>query len=139
MTVHAARYARSVTVSRAGQDTPEASRAQPSCCPLFHEAVELIGRRWTGAIVGVLLQRDEPLRFNEIAHAVPQLSDRMLSERLRELEARGVVARHVDAGPPVKVAYGLTGMGRGLGPALAALREWAQTWLPDEPSVPRTN
>lgn len=139
MTVPAARYAPTVTMSRQAQDTAQATAARPSCCPLYHEAVELIGRRWTGAIVGVLLQSDEPLRFNEIAHAVPQLSDRMLSERLRELETRGVVEREVDAGPPVRVAYGLTGMGRGLGPALAALKEWAQTWLPEEPGAPRTN
>ena len=99
----------------------------------------MIGRRWTGAIVDVLMQRDEPLRFNEIAHAVPQLSDRMLSERLRELETRGVVVRDVDPGPPVKVTYGLTSMGRGLGPALSALKEWAQVWLHDEATGHRTN
>src|SRR5919198_423221 len=61
----------------------------PACCPFYHEAVELIGRRWTGAIVAVLLDHG-PLRFSEIAQAVPELSDRLLSERMKELEARGL-------------------------------------------------
>ena len=67
------------------------------CCPLYHEAVELVGRRWTGAILRVLM--DGPLRFSEIAQAVPELSDRLLSERMKELEARGIVERNGDFGP----------------------------------------
>jgi len=105
-------------------------------CPLFHQAVELIGRRWTGAIVDVLLQRS-PLRFSEIAQAVPQLSDRLLSERMKQLEALGVIERAVVAGPPVRVHYSLTGMGRALAPALAELKAWARHWL-EEP-VPSRN
>src|SRR6201988_1572791 len=68
----------------------------PGCCPLYHEAVELVGRRWTGAILRVLM--DGPLRFSEIAQAVPELSDRLLSERMKELEARGIVQRTVIPG-----------------------------------------
>ncbi len=64
----------------------------------YHQAIELIGRRWTGAIIAVLLE-GEPMRFSEIAAAVPELSDRLLSERMKELEARGVVEREVDPGP----------------------------------------
>jgi DNA-binding HxlR family transcriptional regulator len=100
----------------------------PTCCPYYHEAVELIGRRWTGAIVAVLMDAG-PLRFSEISHAVPELSDRLLSERMKELEARGVVSRHVDPGPPVKVLYELTAMGRSLEPALQELKSWARRWL----------
>jgi len=100
----------------------------PSCCPYYHEAVELIGRRWTGAIVAVLMDGG-PLRFSEISHAVPELSDRLLSERMKELEARGVVTRHVDPGPPVKVLYELTDMGTSLEPALQELKSWARRWL----------
>ncbi len=100
------------------------------CCPRYHEAVELIGRRWTGAIVAVLLQAEKPMRFSEIAASVPQLSDRLLSERVKELEARGVVERTVIAGPPVRVEYALTPMGRSLAPALDELAAWARRWLP---------
>src|SRR5919109_2818624 len=96
----------------------------PACCPFYHEAVELIGRRWTGAIVAVLLDHG-PLRFSEIAQAVPELSDRLLSERMKELEARGLVARHVEPGPPVRVTYELTTMGSDLGPALGEIKAWA--------------
>ena len=100
-------------------------------CPLTHEAIELIGRRWTGAIVEVMMQTRAAMRFNEIAGAVPELSDRMLSERLKELEDRGMVRRDVDAGPPVRVSYALTPMGEGLEPALTELHAWAQRWLDD--------
>ncbi len=109
-----------------GSKDPSGSVA-PTCCPYYHEAVELIGRRWTGAIVAVLLDGGA-LRFSEISHAVPELSDRLLSERMKELEARGVVSRHVDPGPPVKVLYELTDMGRSLEPALKAIKSWARQW-----------
>jgi DNA-binding HxlR family transcriptional regulator len=107
------------------------SRPALGPCPLFHQAVELIGRRWTGAIVDVLLQRS-PLRFSEIAQAVPQLSDRLLSERMKQLEAMGIVERTVGTGPPVRVHYALTDMGRALAPALAELKAWARHWLPED-------
>ncbi|QEC48044.1 helix-turn-helix transcriptional regulator [Baekduia soli] len=100
----------------------------PSCCPHYHEAVELLGRRWTGAIVDVLLQGG-PLRFGEIASAVPELSDRLLSQRLKALEDRGVLARCDDPGPPPCTRYALTDMGRGLAPAVAELKAWGRRWL----------
>ena len=103
----------------------------PCCCPLYHEAIELIGRRWTGAIVGVLLVEQRALRFKEVAAAVPELSDRLLSERMKELEARGLVQRTVTPGRPVRVEYALTEMGRELAPAVHALERWARRWLAD--------
>jgi DNA-binding HxlR family transcriptional regulator len=103
-------------------------RRAPGCCPHYHEAIELLGRRWTGAIVRVLTHRS-PLRFSEIAQAVPALSDRLLSERLKELEARGIIERRVLDDRPARVEYALTGMGRELEPALRALEHWAQRWL----------
>jgi DNA-binding HxlR family transcriptional regulator len=109
------------------RDQPAARRGQPACCPLYHEAVELIGRRWTGAILRVLL--DGPLRFSEIAQAVPEISDRLLSERVRELERRGLVERRVHPGPPLRVEYSLSEMARELGPTLVALEAWARRWL----------
>jgi DNA-binding HxlR family transcriptional regulator len=99
------------------------------CCPYLHEAVELVGKRWTGAIVFVLVSERKPLRFSEIGEAVPRLSDRLLSERMKELEARGIVERRVYPESPVRVEYELTEMGRALAPALQALRSWAQHWL----------
>jgi len=100
----------------------------PHCCPYYHQAVELLGRRWTGAIVEVLLQGGA-LRFGEIAAAVPDLSDRLLSQRLKDLEDRGLVARHEDPGPPPCARYALTPMGHELQPAVAALKLWGRRWL----------
>ncbi len=97
------------------------------CCPYYHEAIELVGRRWSGAIVRVLM--DRPMRFSEIVQAVPELSDRLLSARMKELEARGIVAREVHAGPPLRVEYSLAEMGRALEPALTELEQWARRWL----------
>ena len=79
-----------------------------------------MGRRWTGAILRVLM--DGPMRFSEVAQAVPELSDRLLSARMKELEARGIVERTVHPGPPVRVEYSLSEMGRELGPALTSCR-----------------
>src|SRR6202012_1909176 len=107
--------------SRAEGDAPSA------CCPLYHAAVELVGRRWTGAILRVLM--DGPLRFSEVAQAVPELSDRLLSERMKELEARGIVERRVIPGPPLRVEYELSQMGAALKPALAELQEWGPRWV----------
>src|SRR4051794_29704082 len=99
------------------------------CCGLYHRAVELIGKRWSGAIVLVLL--DGPLHFSGIRQLVPELSDRLLSERLKELEAEGVVARRVLDGSPVRVQYSLTEKGRARGPAVRALKQWGREWLAD--------
>ena len=100
----------------------------PACCPRLHEAVELVGKRWTGAILAVMLQGG-PMRFSAIAQAVPALSDRLLSERVKELEARGLVERRVGGASPSRVEYELTPMGRDLAPALAELEAWAHRWL----------
>ena len=82
-------------------------------CPHFHHAIELIGKRWTGAIVCALTER--PMRYAELGKAVPGLSDRLLSQRLRELEEEGLVERRVEAGAPVRVTYSLTAARRGAG------------------------
>jgi DNA-binding HxlR family transcriptional regulator len=97
------------------------------CCSLYHRAVELVGKRWTGAILIVLMEG--PLRFSEIRQLVPDLSDRLLSERLKELEAEGIVARTVIDGVPVRVEYALTSKGEALQPAVRALKRWANDWL----------
>jgi DNA-binding HxlR family transcriptional regulator len=107
-----------------------APRAGGGCCPLYHEAVELVGRRWTGAILRVLM--DGPLRFSEVSQTIPELSDRLLSERMKELEARGLVTRTVVPGRPLRVRYELSEMGRELEPALVEIETWAQRWLSAE-------
>ena len=109
------------TLDRPDEDTP-------SCCPRLHEAVELVGKRWTGAILYVLLHGGRR-RFTEIANAVPDLSDRLLSERMKELEARGIVERRVTGASPVRVEYELTERGRELDAALTELKRWADRWL----------
>jgi DNA-binding HxlR family transcriptional regulator len=96
-------------------------------CPRFHRAVELIGKRWTGAIVQSLMAG--PRRFNELLAGIPGLSDRLLTERLRELESAGLVERQVHSGSPVRVAYGLTPSGAALRESLDALGRWAERWI----------
>ncbi|MGA2471761.1 MAG: helix-turn-helix domain-containing protein [Solirubrobacteraceae bacterium] len=109
-------------------DAVDGGSAAPVCCPFYHRAVELIGRRWTGAIIEILMQGGS-LRFSQIAGAVTDLSDRMLSDRLKELESHGLVRRTVLPGPPVRVEYALTPKGQELAPTLAALKLWARHWL----------
>jgi DNA-binding HxlR family transcriptional regulator len=95
-------------------------------CPHFHAAIELIGKRWTGAILCALTEG--PLRFGELGRVVPGLSDRLLSQRLRELEEEGLVEREVEPGAPVHVTYSLTEKGSELRPAIVELRSWARRW-----------
>lgn len=102
-------------------------------CPRYHHAVELIGRRWTGAILMVLLQ--DTSRFTDIVQAVPGLSDRLLSERLKELEAEGIVQRIVHAETPVRIEYHLTDMGRDLSNVTEAVSCWAERWLPAQHEI----
>lgn len=96
-------------------------------CPYFHRAVELVGRRWTGAIIFVLLR--ERARFSELRAAIPEITDRMLSERLRELEQEGIVERHVVPDTPVRVEYSLSDKGRSLAAAVDAIGRWARDWM----------
>ena len=109
---------------------PPSSGGRSPCCALYHHAVELIGRRWTGAILLVLVE-DGSLRFSEIRTLVPDVSDRLLSERLKELETEGIVARRVYDETPVRVEYDLTPKGKALQPALIALKQWSHDYCPD--------
>ena len=97
-------------------------------CARFHHAVELIGRRWSGAIISVMLGHG-PQGFNELLGSIPGLSDRLLSERLRELESEGLVRRTVIPGPPVRVSYELTQAGKSLEPVIESLGRWAERWV----------
>ena len=103
---------------------------QSNFCPKYHHAVELVGRRWAGAIVRSLLAG--PRRFNELRASIPDISDRMLAERLRELECEGVVTRKVLPDTPVRVEYALTDKGRALESAVVAIGQWAERWVSEE-------
>lgn len=100
-------------------------------CPRFHHAVELIGRRWSGAILNAMLPGAQC--FNELMAIVPGLSDRLLTERLRELESEGLVRRNVIPGPPVRVSYEMTEAGKELEPVIRGLGQWAQRWVTIKP------
>jgi DNA-binding HxlR family transcriptional regulator len=103
----------------------------PQVCNRFHRAVELIGSRWTGAIIQTLLQGKT--RYALIKAAIPDITDRMLSERLRSLEAEELVTRWVFADSPVRVEYELTEKGKSLENALREISAWAEEWIPPEP------
>jgi len=96
----------------------------------FQRAIELIGKRWTGAVVKALMPG--PARFNQLLTGIPGISDRVLTERLRELETEGLVERLVDPGPPVRVSYRLTARGKALEPVLVAVGDWAESWMTAE-------
>lgn len=104
-------------------------------CSRFHHAVELIGRRWAGAIIQVLL--GGRVRYGAIRAAIPDINDRMLSERLRELEAEGILSRHVVPDSPPRVEYELTEKGRGLETAIGEIASWAREWVPETSVGPK--
>jgi len=116
----------------------------PELCPRFHRASELIGRRWTGAIIYVLLK--SRCRYAMLREAIPQITDRMLSERLQELEQEGIVERIVVPETPIRVDYELTRKGRALASAMDAIAAWAEKWVtadgasetPARPAPPRS-
>jgi DNA-binding HxlR family transcriptional regulator len=97
-------------------------------CTRFHAAVELIGARWSGAVLRVLFTGAH--RFADIRAAVPGVSDTMLTQRLRELEREGLLTREVLATSPVRVEYHLTPKGAELEPAFHALMTWSHRWIP---------
>ena len=123
-----------------GMDSDEreaCTRHLTAFCPTYHRAIELIGRRWSGAILRAMLSGEA--RFSDIATAVPGLSDRLLSERLKELEAEGIVRRTVVPSTPVQVDYALTDKGLALHDVIVAVSDWAEQWLApvDEPAAAR--
>lgn len=96
-------------------------------CPYYHRAMEMIGRRWAGVILRAMMSGVE--RFGELVAAIPGLSDRMLSERLKEMEAEGLIQRVVIPDTPVRIEYHLTEKGRALGSVMEAVSTWAHDWL----------
>ena len=115
-----------------GETTPS-----PELCAKFHRASELIGRRWTGAIIFVLLR--SRCRFATLRDAVPGITDRMLCDRLQELEQEGILDRTVVPETPVRVEYSLTKKGRALASAFEAISEWADKWTVEAPPARQKN
>ncbi|MGC5324251.1 winged helix-turn-helix transcriptional regulator [Brevibacillus sp. SYSU BS000544] len=96
-------------------------------CPKFETAFELLGKRWTGLIIHVLLEG--PKRFKDISTMIPGMSDRMLTERFKELESAGIIVRHVYPETPVRIEYELTDKGRALEAVMLEVQKWAESWV----------
>ena len=99
---------------------------EPQLCEQFHKAIELVGRKWNGAIVFLLMK--SPARFTTLRDAIPEITDRMLSERLQQLEHAGIVERKVLPETPVRIEYALTKKGRALAQTFDAIADWAHKW-----------
>jgi len=104
-----------------------AATENPELCTRFHRASELIGRRWTGAIIFLLLK--QTCRFATLRDAIPDITDRMLSERLQELEEEGLVERTVIPDTPIRVEYSLTKKGKALAEPIGAIADWAEKYV----------
>lgn len=96
-------------------------------CPRFECAFSLLGKRWNGLIIRVLLEG--PKRFSDITNMIPQLSDRILAERFKELEAAGIIKRNVYPETPVRIEYQLTEKGIALKAVMDEVQKWAETWV----------
>jgi DNA-binding HxlR family transcriptional regulator len=103
-----------------------------SNCKAFQTAIDTLGRPWTAQILNVL--QDGPLRFCGIGDRLPAMGDKVLSARLKELEGRGLLTRNVDPGPPVKVAYELTELGRSFNKVAKAIHTWGAEMVAAEKS-----
>jgi DNA-binding HxlR family transcriptional regulator len=101
-------------------------------CPTYNRAAEIIGSRWAGAVVRAML--NGATRFSEIRDYINEITDRVLSKRLKDLESQGIVTRHVFSDTPVRIEYHLTDKGRALAKVVDAMTEWADDWLTASPA-----
>jgi DNA-binding HxlR family transcriptional regulator len=101
-------------------------RAPSALCPSVERAFTILGRKWAGLIIRELSA--DARHFSELKAGIPSVSARMLAERIRELEAEGIVSRTVQTATPVRVLYGLTDKGRELVPVMKGIEEWARAW-----------
>lgn len=98
-------------------------------CPKYESAADLLGKKWTGKIVHVLLSG--PKRFKDIKEKIPEMSDKMITDRMKELESSGIVLRQVYPEMPVRIEYELTEKGKNLEPVICAIQTWAEKWVCD--------
>ncbi len=96
-------------------------------CPKYESAVDILGKKWTALLIRVLLAG--PRRFKEIKKQIPDMSDRILTERMKELEQHGIVERRVFPEKPVRIEYTLTEKGESLAPVIEAIQNWGEKWL----------
>lgn len=96
-------------------------------CPKYESAIDLLGKKWTGLIIRVLL--GGPRRFKDIKEQIPDMSDKILTERMKELELLGVLERHVYAETPVRIEYDLTAKGKALENVIESIQTWGEAWL----------
>ena len=101
-----------------------------SICPRFEKAMSLLSQRWTGLIIYCLLDRGAQ-RFSEIEASI-SISGKVLSERLKDLEANGLINRMVYPETPVRIEYSLTDKGHALMPVLQDIQTWAEEWIREE-------
>jgi DNA-binding HxlR family transcriptional regulator len=116
-----------VATQAAAQPDSESEHSAPRCDAALTHAFALLGKRWNGMILGALISG--PAGFSEIRRALQSISDSVLSDRLAELTAAGLVLREVDDGPPVAVRYRLAAPGTALVPVLRDLMDWARDHL----------
>jgi DNA-binding HxlR family transcriptional regulator len=95
-------------------------------CSIFHHAIEIIGKKWTGAIIYCLCSGSK--RFSELQDSIPEISSRLLTERLKELEDNNIIIREITKDRPIQVVYSLTEKGNNLEPILKSIHDWAITW-----------
>jgi DNA-binding HxlR family transcriptional regulator len=100
---------------------------QVGMCPRFESAFSFLGKRWNGLIIQGLMSG--PKRFKDISKLIPSMSDKMLSERMKDLELEGIIVRHVYPETPVRIEYELTKKGRGLQPVMEQIQHWAESWI----------
>lgn len=96
-------------------------------CPKYESAMALLGKKWTGLIIRVLM--GGPKRFKEIKQQIPDMSDRMLTERMKELEESGILIRHVYPDIPVRIEYTLSEKGEELEPVIVSIQNWGERWM----------
>lgn len=96
-------------------------------CPKYEAAADILGKKWTGRIIRVLL--GGPKRFKEMKEQIPEMSDKMLTDRMKELETLEIVSRHVYPEMPVRIEYELTAKGRDLQPIIESIQLWGENWM----------
>ncbi len=100
---------------------------QLGLCPRFETAFSFLGKRWNGLIIQSLMSG--PKRFKDISNLIPMMSDKMLSERMKDLEASGILVRQVYPETPVRIEYELTEKGHALKPVMEQIQSWAEHWV----------